>query len=236
MRQNPIFKLSRDERKAVLAGELTKLKREGERKPDVTAGTTQVIAWSRGGPQFFARSEKEREKLVEEGKPLTVDIPREPVVWIEFREPQLKDGEWETPFILRDEREPVRTLARSGAGAGSSRQSGLKTRWGQTVNARGKVRPKRVPKRGEETQSFTPLSERGYGGGKSAADEREAVEDAWLAEDARHRRVEEENELLRQRKRMEQGRMRKEFRLAETRKRGMTRVAAKIEAELGEAA
>jgi hypothetical protein len=231
-----LFKLSREERKAILAGELTKLKRDGKKKPDVAAGEVQVIAWTRGGPQFIARSEKEREKLVEEDKPLTIDIPREPAVWIEFREPQLKDGEWETPFILHDERKPVRTLARSGAGAGSSSQAGLKTRWAETVNARGEVRPKRVPKRGEQTGSFTPDSERGYGGGKSAADEREAVDDAWLAEDVKRRRIEEESELKRKRKRLNEGRMRQEIRLAETRRRGMTETSAKIKKQLEEAA
>lgn len=53
----PAFRLTRQERKAILAGELTKLRRKV--KPDVKAGEGQVVAWSKGGKQFVSRSEAE---------------------------------------------------------------------------------------------------------------------------------------------------------------------------------
>lgn len=214
----PAFQLTRQERKAILAGELTKLRRKG--KPDVKAGEVQVVAWSRGGKQFVSRSEAKRWELAEKGKPVTIDIPREPTVWLLFREPQLRDGEWETSFERHDKREPVRTLARVSAAAGSS-EAGLKTRWGERVDAAGEVHERRVPKRGEQSESWTPLSELGYGGGgKSIVDKDEAPDPAYLAYDRMRREVDLRNAQLQGRNRQREGKMAAEFKLAREHKQG----------------
>lgn len=174
----PPFEISRGERKEILTGRCTKLLRLT--KPDVKQGEVLVVSYRGGGKQFLARTDEDRKRLADEGKPVTIDVPREPSVWLVFREPQVKDGEWVTSFHVEDLRERVRTLGPSAPPAGPS-QSGLRTRWGQTVNREGKTNEKRVPERGEQKTSFTPESERGYGGGgKSTVDEREGVDDGTL--------------------------------------------------------
>lgn len=196
--------LTPEERKAILAGNYTALKREQE--PDVMAGDKLVLAWSKGGPQFLERGEEERRKAGDEGKRLVVDIERKPTVWIEIKGKTLKDGKWVLTFKGHDEREQVRTLAPAPS---PPREPGLKTRWGTKVSPRGEVRPKRVPKRGEEIGSFTSESERGYGGGGQSVDEVEGVDDEALREFAadnherfaRHRdEIAEEEQAKRQAK------------------------------------
>jgi hypothetical protein len=211
--QQPAIKLTRAERKAIFGGDYTALKRD--RKPDIKAGEKLYLAWSRGGKQFVGRTERERQ----ENCGATIEIPRKPTVWIVFKQPNLKDGRWVVEFEAHDEREPIRLLA---APSGARRESGLKTR------AR---KPEDVPKKGTETESWTPESERGYGGsGRSAIDELAAVDDATLNDFTR--RVEEEGDLLRKKRRMDECKMQLEMRAAETRKRHMAGATAQIERQL----
>jgi hypothetical protein len=220
-------KLTRAERKQVFAGTLKVLRRPS--KPDQEAGTKVIVSRTRGGVQVVERDERRRQQLLDEGKPVTVEIPSAPVLWFTVKGWHLKQGstEWETAITITDLREPVRSL--SGAvPTGVPREPGLKTRWGQTVDTEGITRPKRVPPKGTQTESFTPESERGYGGGGgSALDERpakgdavsaEAVDDATLTDFAR--RVQEENELRRAQKPDMAEKLRSERKLIEERGRG----------------
>lgn len=165
----PIFVLTPQQRNAIFAGDHTALKLEpGAPKPETDPGQTIVLARSRGGKQFLARSERERLERVEKGQPLLTQIPSKPTVWIVLKTALLKDGRWSIPFAAHDIREPTRTLAAAPTG---HRQPGLKTR-----------QRKRVPKKGEtKSPKMSDDAARGYGGGgNSTVDEREGVDDATL--------------------------------------------------------
>jgi len=165
----PAFSLTLEQRNAIFAGDHTAIKmKPGEIKPEVEAGQKVVLASSRGGKQFIARTEAERRATIEEGVDLLIEIPSEPTVWIVFREPKLKEGRWQLEFDAFDIREQVRTLAAAPTG---NRSAGLKTR-----------QKKRVVKKGEyKAPKLSDDSARGYGGGgKSTVDEREGVDDASL--------------------------------------------------------
>lgn len=146
--------LTPEERKAVFAGRLKVLRRP--QKPDQEAGTEMVVSWSRGGKHIVDRSTG-----------ATVDIPRQPRLWIVVKGWHLKQGEkeWQTDVVIHDVRETNREL--SGGIGGMPREAGLKTRWGTTVIHRDgaiNVRPKRVPTKDEQRENWTPETERGYGG------------------------------------------------------------------------
>ncbi len=177
----PAFELTPEQRNAIFAGDHTAIKlKPGETKPEVEAGQTVILARSRGGKQFLAKTELERRKRVEQGLPLLAEIPSEPTVWIIFLEPKLKEGRWQLAFTAHDTRESVRTLAAAPRGSG---QSGLKTR-----------QRKRVKKKGEYKEpNLSEDSARGYGGGgKSTVDEREGVDDLSLK---RYAQLAEEDSL-----------------------------------------
>lgn len=204
----PAFDLTPDQRNAIFAGDHTAIKLgPGETKPEVEAGQMIVLARSRGGKQFLAKTEQERKKRLEEGLPLLAEIPSEPTVWIVFHEPKLKEGRWQVSFDAHDTREAVRTLASPPTGP---RLPGLKTR-----------KRKRVPKKDEYKAPGLSLSDdaaRGYGGGgKSTVDEREGIDDRTLH---RYAQMAEEDGL---RKRVKHRQAAKAFereeRAAETRKR-----------------
>lgn len=208
----PVFDLTPDQRKAIFAGDHTAIKLEpGEHKPDVEEGDTVVLARSKGGKQFLAKTEVERRKRVEEDLPLLIDLPSEPSVWIVFHKPKLKEGRWQLSFDAHDTRESVRTLASSPTG---NRQPGLKTR-----------QRKRVPKKGEYTPpKLSDDAARGYGGGgKSTVDEREGVDDAAL--DRYSELAAEENLRRQMRHRQAEKAARRDTRAAEGRKRRLTLVA-----------
>src|SRR4249919_2257224 len=162
----PAFDLTPDQRNAIFAGDHTAIKLEPEEtKPQVEAGQTIILARSRGGKQFLAKTEMERRKLIDQGLPLLTEIPSEPTIWVVFHEPKLKEGRWQISFDAHDTREGIRTLASAPTG---HRQPGLKTRL-----------RKRVPKKGEyKAPGLSDDAARGYGGGgKSTVDEREGVDD-----------------------------------------------------------
>lgn len=163
------MKLTREERKAIYRG-ASKLSRPT--KPEVKAGDSLVIAWSRGGKRVVDRETGE-----------TAEMVRRPTLWIEFREPRLDDnGEWTVPFQVHDERETIRLLA--GVPSGPT-ESALKTRWRP---------PEQVPGRGEQTESFTPESERGYTSGGNRVDYAECVDDATYERFAREAKERHEAE------------------------------------------
>lgn len=166
--------LTQDERKAIFRGDHRALKRPT--KPDVKAGDKRVLSWTRGGRQIVDR---------ETGA--TIEIPRKPTVWIEFKQPELRDGEWIAQFIARDIREPTRYL---GSTPGPPTEAGLKTRWRS---------PEAVADRGEAISSWTQESERGYtGSGRTAIDPAEGVDDGTLetfSAQARNTHVEFKREL-----------------------------------------
>lgn len=172
------MKLTTDERRAIFGGDHRALKRE--KKPDVKKGDKLILAWSRGGKQIVS---------YETGA--TVDIPRKATIWIEYMEPELKEGGWIVRFTAHDEREPLRLLAST---PGPRSEGGLKTRWRD---------PSKVPKVGEDTVSWTLESERGYSGsGRTAVDAAEGVDDDYLklfAVEARTRssefKVEQDHEM-----------------------------------------
>lgn len=204
----PAFDLAAEQRNAIFAGDHTAIKlKPGETKPEVEAGQMVVLARSRGGKQFLAKTERERTKRVEEGLPLLAEIPSEPTVWIVFHRPKLKEGRWQVSFDAFDTREAVRTLASPPTGP---RLPGLKTR-----------KRRRVPKKDEYKAPGLGLSDdaaRGYGGGgKSTVDEREGVDDASLK---RYAQLAEEDGLKRRTKHRQAAKaMEREMRAAEDRKR-----------------
>jgi hypothetical protein len=208
----PAFSLTPEQRNAIFAGDHTAIKTEiGETKPEVEAGQTIVLATSRGGKQFLAKTERERKKRVEEGIPLLTEIPSEPTVWIVFHEPKLKEGRWQLSFDAHDTREPVRTLASAPTG---HRQPGLKTRL-----------RKRVPRKGGYKEpNLSDDAARGYGGGgKSTVDEREGIDDTTL--DRYRLLAEEENLKRRMKHRQASKRAGHEARVAEGRKRKLAAAA-----------
>lgn len=199
------FTLTPEQRNAIFAGDHTALKMEpGAPRPNVEAGQRIVLAMSRGGKQFLAKTEKERRDRLERGEDLVTEIPSEPTVWIELHEPKLKEGRWQISFTAKDTRESTRTLATAPTG---SRQPGLKTRL-----------RKRVPKKGESKEpKLTDDAARGYGGGgKSTVDEREGVDDGTLD---RYARLAEDDGLKKRMKQRQAAKgMEREMRAAEKRK------------------
>jgi len=176
------LKLTRAERRAIFNGDYRALKRPN--KPAVKAGQVHVLSWTRGGRQVVDR---------ETGA--MVEVPRKPTVWIEFKEPELRSGEWLVRFSAHDEREPLRLLA---ATPGPPSEGGLRTR---------QRAPEKVPQRGEEHESWTTETERGYSGsGRRAVDHLQAVDDETLVEFAtvarmrfsEHREQERSEEVLAQ--------------------------------------
>lgn len=190
------LELTLEERQAILRGDYTAIKRP--ERPEVVAGQTLVLRWSRGGKQFIERMAGDREKAALAGAALTIDIPRKPTVWVEFRDPEPHDDEWRLGFIAHDEREPTRMLAGPPSPPG---EPGLKTRWRP---------PSKVPKRTAK-RSWTTESERGYGGGKAAVDDVSGVDDEVLSDFAR--RVAAENALRQSIKRDMSHKIREERRL-----------------------
>lgn len=165
----PPFKLTADERRQAFAGTLKVLRRP--ERPDQEPGAEIVLSSTRGGKQVLwpgndFKSRKAREKLLEEGKRLTVEITPQPRLWVTIKGWHLRAGqsEWETDVTIHDRREENRQLA-SGALGGIPREPGLRTRWGETVDAEGKARPKRIRTREQQREHWTPETERGYGGG-----------------------------------------------------------------------
>jgi hypothetical protein len=200
------FTLTPEQRNAIFAGDHTALKMApGEAKPNVEAGQRIVLAMSRGGKQFLAKTEKERRALVEKGEDLLTEIPSEPTVWIELHEPKLKEGRWQVSFDAKDTRESTRTLASPPTG---NRQPGLKTRL-----------RKRVPTKDEDKEpKLTDDAARGYGGGgKSTVDEREGVDDDTL--NRYSRQAGDDGLKKRMKHRQAAKEMEREMRAAELRKR-----------------
>jgi hypothetical protein len=146
------FKLTKEERHAVFAGTLKVL-----RRPQKPEGVDKyVVSQTKGGLQILNR---------EEGT--TIEVPKEPRLWITFKGWHLKAGsiEWETMVVIHDERETHRVLA-NGIG-GLQREAGLKTRWGTRVIHSGgavTVVEKTVPTKEQLKEHWTSETERGYGG------------------------------------------------------------------------
>lgn len=229
------LQLTRQERKEIFAGTLKVLRRPS--KPEQEAGAKIIISSTRGGRHILDRPTG-----------ATIAIPRQPRLWIVIKGWHLKQGstEWETDVAIHDQREENRELA-SGSIGGMPREAGLKTRWGtKVIHRAGKVvvEPKLVPTKEQQQENWTPETERGYGGsGGRGLDQRSAdgghapataVDDAALAEFAKA--VEVANIGLRTEQRKRERVMREEMRLAELRKRKMTRASARVEAVLAEAA
>jgi len=212
------MKLTTDERKAIFSGDCRALKRKN--KPDVKAGNKLILSWSGGGRQ-----------IVDRGTGATIDVPRKPTVWIEFMEPELKEGGWIVRIIGHDERQPLRLLSST---PGPSREAGLKTRWRSDP-----------PARGEETANFTPETERGYtGSGRTAIDPAEGVDDDYLrifATEARTHSAEfkvelevEQEELRKDARKKRECAVRDRLRetMADLDPRGQVELLARIEKEI----
>jgi hypothetical protein len=189
-------KLTREERKQAFAGTLNVLRRP--KKPAQEPGTKIVLAHSGGGKQVLYpgddfESKRAREKLLDKGKPLTVDVPKQPSLWLVLKgwHPIKGQSDYQTAVEIKDLREPTRLLSAPPSPPG---EAGLKTRWGESVAVDGTVSERKVPEKGAQVENLTPETERGYGGGgRSAVDEAAGVDDATL--DDYSRRVAEENEL-----------------------------------------
>lgn len=199
------LKLSRKERSAILRGDYTALRRD---KPYVKAGDTLVVSMTRGGRQ-----------IVDYDTGDTVDISRQPTVWLVFEQPVLKEGVWVLRFRCEDHRQQNRVLM-AGAPSGVQRESGLKTRWRAADQ---------VPSKEAYRESWTSETERGYGGGGAAALDDNVPDDAWYREDRIRREMDAKNAQLQANQRNRQEILRGEARLNERRKAGKTRTANRIE-------
>jgi hypothetical protein len=205
--------LTRQERSAIFRGDDRALRRV--RRPAVRAGDRIVLSYSRGGRQVVDR---------ETGA--TVEIPREPTVWIEVRKPELRGSYWLVRFAICDRRQPIRRL---GATPGPHSSPALKTRLRTAERARK-----------QPIEPWTPETERGYSGGKMAIDPLEAVGDDVLAEfSAIARRnsaayaaeqMEASGELRRRRERAVRSRLREA--LASLQPEGQLELLAAIEREI----
>jgi hypothetical protein len=146
------LKLTKEERRAVFDGSLKIL-----RRPERPEGDEPIIvSWAKGGKQIVDRSTG-----------ATIEVPREPRLWITLGGWRPRHGtlEWEAAVTIHDQREQHRVLA-NGLG-GIPREPGLRTRWGERViHVDGQVRvvPKKVPSKDELQERWTPETERGYGG------------------------------------------------------------------------
>lgn len=192
------FRLTREERKRIFAGDSTAIRRK--ERPDIEPGAQIVLSWTRGGRHIVDR---------ENGA--TIDLPRIPTLWIHITERRRQEGEWLVRFRIEDRREAERFVHRAPSGR---RAVGLKTR----------LRPKEEVPRREAPESFTSETERGYAAtGRGAVDELSAVPDWWLQKDRVRREVDTANsgKQLVQRKREEK--MRKEGELAAAKRRGSRR-------------
>lgn len=153
----PAIKLTRDERRAIFAGDYRALKRKS--RPTVKAGNKLVLSWTRRSRHVADRATG-----------TVVEIPRKPAVWIEFREPEVKDGIWLIRFSAHDGRQPLRLL-------------------GGTPS----------PRADNDEAGWTPDTERGYvGSARAAIDLVEAEDDETLrgrAAEARCDRAEFRREL-----------------------------------------
>lgn len=211
------FKLTRQERKQIFAGTLKVLRRPS--KPDQEAGDQVIVSESRGGKHIVDRSTG-----------VTVEILRQPRLWIVIKGWHLKQGEkeWQTDVTIHDLRETNRELA-SGIG-GHPREAGLKTRSGtHVVHHNGEIvtQPKRVPTKAEQKEAWTPETERGYGGSAGRGLDQSdsdgqyvpatAVDDEALIQFAKDAEIPNLRRRMDQRK-MEAG-MRKEMRIAASHRR-----------------
>jgi hypothetical protein len=213
------LRLTKEERKAAFAGTLKHLKRVA--KPDQEAKEKVVLSWTRGGRQ-----------IVDYDTGATVFIPRQPRLWIVVKGWHLKAGstEWETDVELVDHREQHRVLA-NGVG-GLPREAGLKTRWGESVNAEGKVSDRDVPTKAEQHENWTPETERGYGGRSEMEQSADGslvpsagVDDATLRsfvapKEAGGHGIEAANIAAREKQRQQGRRMREEFKVAREYRKG----------------
>lgn len=209
----PAFNLTAQQRRAIFAGDHTSIKLEPEEpRPNAEPGQKIVLATTRGGKQFLAKTDQERYKLLAEGADLLIDVPSEPSVWVILKEPVLRNSRWTVPIEVNDVREPTRTLAAAPTGA---RQPGLKTR-----------QRKRVPKKGDlKPPSISDDAARGYGGGgKSTVDEREGVDDTTLGNYARL--IEEENKIRQNQKRSAGHMIAEEMRAARMRRERLVKPEA----------
>ena len=227
--------LTRDERRQVFAGSLKVLRRPV--KPDQEAGAKLIVSQTKGGKHIVDRSTG-----------ATVDIPRQPRLWIVIKGWHLKQGstEWETDVTIHDLRESNRELA-SGIG-GHPREAGLKTRSGtQVVHRDGEivVRKKAVPTKDQQRENWTPETERGYGGsagrGLDQCDADGQYVPATAVSDATLREFATAAEIPNLRKRMDQRKMeagmRREMQVAAEHrraKRQRARAAQEVEAELAD--
>jgi len=217
------MRLTRAERRAIFDGDHRALHRD--RRPPVKAGSTLVLSWT-----------KRTRYVVDRDTGAVIEIPRRPTIWIEFKEPELRDGAWLLQFVVHDERQPLRLL---GATPSPRSAPGLKTRWRDSDD---------VVERGEHEESWTPETERGYvAGGRAAIDPAEAVDDETLrgfSARARHDRAEFQKELAEENTEMEEEARRKRERAVRDRLRetlkslppeGQVSLLAAIERELQKA-
>ncbi len=176
------LKLTREERKRIMRGDYTAIKRPTE--PSLEKGDEIDLSYRRGGAQVVApgdsyEAKAHRARLEEAGKPLTVDIPRERTVWIVVSKNPYKrinakgETEWVVEFDGHDVRQSNRMLGAAPSAGGSQ---GLRTRWRD---------PDKVPTREEERDRVNsehgPEAERGYVSGGHVIDPLTAVDDDELA-------------------------------------------------------
>lgn len=190
------FKLTSDERKRILAGDHSALKRDKDPGDDVGGlviplvrrKAHRVVTFLR--PQFSGEVPRFDE---------VVEAPEHRSLWVELGEPKRhRKGHWQIVIEVHDERQAARSL-RSGGSSGVPREPGLRTRRLQKPKAKG-----------VGLEKLTDEIARGYGGGGRNALDHGAVDDDDLrrlrvqADDrwAQHRQeTASEEELRRQERR-----------------------------------
>ena len=188
------MKLTGGERKQILAGDYSALKRDDD--PGDCAGVEIPIIRDRPrrAPIYSDALFSGHHRRVVDYQ----EVPEHWSLWIKLEAPKRhRKGHWQIAFTVHDERQNDRIL-RAGGPPGPPREAGLRTR--QTTSP-DNPRPK-----GEGVGSFTDETARGYGGGGRQALDHGGVDDAELARqrtqaDERwmhHKETESQDELDRQ--------------------------------------
>jgi hypothetical protein len=143
-------KLTREERKRILAGDYSALKRD--ENPGEVEGLELPIVRDLARRQLIFKKKEFSDH--QPGFQDTREIPEYWWLWIKLgKETRHRKGYWHISFTVHDQRQKERTL-RAGGPPGAPREPGLRTR------QRDKPRPK-----GEGVGSYTDETARGYGAG-----------------------------------------------------------------------
>lgn len=165
------FTLTPDERRRIIASDSTALKRDKD-PGDIEGQVVPVLRQRAHRRPVYDVPKFSGQRVDIVG---TQDLPEHLRLWIVIGKVThvLKSGKsrWTITFTIHDERQTERVL-RAGVPIGPKKEPGLKTRQ--------RTSPEKPRKKGEGVGSFTPETERGYGGSGPGALDHGGVDDEEL--------------------------------------------------------